>query len=498
MRKITVFLAILVSFSVFSQKRNMIPNSNFEAGTALWVPSEGSVGVQVSNVNPINGEYSLSANGAEVNDKAIIASDQFLTANFGEQYKLTFKAKAEGGDAAVKASLLMYWAADRYELFSDQNVTVSGSDVKEYSLTSSVVGAAGMKQTDRMELAFDFTGLAAGVTVTIDDVQLVRIDDGGEWNGSIKINGDFSLWENNGFPNYWVFNGDGTNFYSITKNETTGTADVNIAEGRTTSFNCFTANIFMHYPHTFKDWDIVFTIESDVDREVHFALNSEDTYPNRIPSTPFTINKGVHTYIFPWLEKEDVHGWGQIWMDTDLGAIPGKVTYHSFYIIERIPLQTLTIEMPKTVAVGTKIPVSLWANPTNADNEVTLTVDNPAGKVEKENGIWYYTQLSKGQVTINATSIVDQTIKTTFVVNEILSSTNELNLENINAKYSKGYITVNGLEGNELINLYNVQGQQVKSVYNKNTINVSDFLNGVYILQVNRAGYTKTFKFVVR
>ena len=201
MSKITVFLAILVSFSVFSQKRNMIPNSNFVAVTALWVPSEGSVGVQVSNVNPINGEYSLSANGAEVNDKAIIASDQFLTANFGEQYKLTFKAKAEGGDAAVKASLLMYWAADRYELFSDQNVTVSGSDVKEYSLTSSVVGAAGMKQTDRMELAFDFTGLAAGVTVTIDDVQLVRIDDGGEWNGSIKINGVFSLWENNPFPN---------------------------------------------------------------------------------------------------------------------------------------------------------------------------------------------------------------------------------------------------------------------------------------------------------
>lgn len=508
-KTMTILLCLLVAFSVFGQKRNMLPNADFEVFNEdeylHWMfsgPGIYSTDLGLGDV-PIRDNGSIHVDGDYVSEESFLRSTQIYTANYTEQYKLTFKAYSTTADADIKASLIMMWAGEEDEIFPDQPITIAQGDTpQEYSITTNMVGSGTkFKQTDRMWFALDFTSVPKGTFVVVDDLELVRVDAGGEWNANIKINGDFTYFDVDDnsspiIPNYWTF-GD---FFKLNQAQVDGknVAQIVISSGRTDeTYNCFTGGYFMWNDQTFKNWQVQFTASSTVENaDAGFALNGE-VLTNTIPYTPFTLKREKTTYSFDWIPKEDGDVSSQVWLDVDLGKGAGTVTMYNFYVIEKIDLQSLVIEMPDNVAVGQTVPVKIWAAPTNADNSVELTVSG-AGSVKKENGVWYYTRDGEAASTITASSKVNNTIKAEKTISGS-SSVNEAVGANVIAAYNAeaGCFVIGGLQGAEILEVFSVTGQMLLNTAAQAVVPAS-LAQGVYMLKISDGNAVKLQKVIVK
>lgn len=511
-RSTTIFLCMMMVISVFAQKRNMLPNADFEVFNgeeyANWMfsgPGIYSTDVSLGDV-PIRGNGSIHVDGDYVSGESFLRSTQIYTANYSEQYKLTFKAYSVNADAPINASLTVLWDGVEEEIFPLEPITIKQGDTpSEYSVTTKIIGletAPTIKHTDRMWFALNLTSVPKGVIVVIDDLEMVRVDAGGEWNANIKTNGDFTYFDVDAnsipiLPNYWTF-GD---FYKVNQAQADGknVAEVVISSGRTDeTFNCFTGSYFMWNDQTFKNWQVQFTASSTVENaDAGFALNG-DALVNKIPFTPFTLKREKTTYTFDWpaMENGDVNS--VIWLDIDLGKGAGTVTIYDFFVIEKIDLQSLSIEMPDNVAVGQTVPVKIWAAPTNADNLVDLTVVG-AASVKKENGVWYYTQNAEGTATLTATSKVNGAVKAEKSVSGS-TSVNEVNDTNALLAYydaAANSIKLNGLQGGETLQLISITGQIVLNTPAQEVIPAAQLQQGIYLLKVTGNNTTESKKIII-
>lgn len=528
MRKLsTLFLATLLCVCGYAQNRNMLPGADFEYSsvTEFWyndftnnettIVSDGIRGKSLKVTDTQSAGY-------ENYENRIINMKPFAASN-GEVYQLTFKAKATGtgGDATVFPELNMSWAATFESLFpADNSITIpADGEIASYSLTSQTVGSQGtLLQSDYMDFLMYFD-VPPGTELLIDDIELTRV--GEQWNANVNMNGNFALsgsMENEGYGiNERIME------FSFYSRDVTGSMDLGNSAGKNTAVVTITPNVDdvniltgMTYFHEVnrtpgKQYRVRFDAEVGAGIESFTpsitgtaAWNGDPIGTTRLESANLSVSPdgGVQTYVSSPLTITSLPT-GGLWLYIDVRIFgSGNVTFHNLYLEEIIDPTALSIVMAEKVFINASEPVAIWANPTNADNAVELSVDDALlGEVTKESdGTWSYKALAEGVVKITATGKANgETAE--FSVENVKDIPDDItkNLSNnLRAYYSDGYICIMGLEGNETIELFNLCGQSLLTLSAQEIINVASFAKGMYILTVTKAGISTTQKIMVQ
>lgn len=446
MKQTILFLfCLLAGYSLSAQNRNMLLNGDFEDDlTNGWVNSSSNA-ASIITTGGIRGnslKVTPIASDIDMLQRRIVNLQKYV-ASYGEQYQVTFKAKTigTGGTVQVAPELNLRENINQYRnLFSDVDVDqnnlhtnkridiVADGMVHTYTLTSKTVGQFEnnqFQQADFMDFLFNFY-VPENMGLIVDDVELIRLDK--EWDANIKLNSEFALGPYGAditAASYWTF--DGYSFTRQTNYNNTG-KDVAIVTPTNTATGGFTgyANFLDIHNTSTKQWTMQFTIESTVERtDARYSVNSSG---GAIASaTTFTIHQGTFTYSFPISIPSNLNAQTlNLWMDINVGSSnpQSNVIFHNFYLIETIALKSFEIMMPQEVLIDNSVPVAIWANPTSADNAVTLSVNNELGEVtQNADRTWSYKALAEGEVTITATSKIDGTKTDQFIVKNVTAAT---------------------------------------------------------------------------
>lgn len=427
-KTITFLLCVFAACSLFAQHRNMLLNADFENElTNGWIDGISGKATIISD-GGIRGKSLKVVQTTDIGsiyERRIINQQQYA-ASYGEQFQVTFKAKATGtGSVTVKPEFNTRISGNYTDLFSNvsydgREITLDGI-VRTYTFQSNTVVA----QADYMDFLLNFN-VSDGAELIIDDVELIRVSN--DWSGNVNMNGDFTQNINyNALGGYFMYNGDGS-ASSIVIDTNNKTALVSITASGTTILTERTS-----FPDERRTAGKKYRVRFDA--EITSGSNITGFYA-RINSTNSqfatqdlgyiaSFESGIQTYISPnvWIMASGNNG-SELYLDVQIYGT-GTITFHKFYLEEVIDLISLSIDMPQEVLVDATVPVGIWANPTSADNAVTLSVDDGALGVVTQNsdGTWSYEALAEGAVTITATSKADGTKTDAFTVNNVTAAT---------------------------------------------------------------------------
>ena len=372
--------------------------------------------------------------GNSIVGSSILTSNRTFAISRSEEYQLKFKAKCTGTQAAViKPSLECQWEAGHLpgeNLFDSKTASVPADGVvREYVITGQSIDLlSGNTGCDYAVFFLNFSDMIGkDAVLTIDDVQLIRADKFGEAVGNVDINPEFT----DGLTNYWLyteqahtlnldFYGDGD--YALSRIDLVPTSTYT---GTGNGYSCFTKSFLYWQEFDTRNWSVKLTMNSDFSTSAaKLFINGDANYfkflapresitgPTGTGGYTFAVQSGLHTYTFDYLAKDNGgalkpgNNSGRLYIDLNFGTqASGTVEILSQSFVEKLDLTALTIEMPNEVAIGETVPVNVWANPTNANNQVALTVNNDNGVVALDSkGVWQYTQLKSGECVITATS----------------------------------------------------------------------------------------------
>ncbi len=447
--QLTFLLWAALSLSSYAQKRNMIPNGDFESPSnnesAGWTLGSGMYLTETSgNDKPIRGDYSLCIDGKTLKSNSQFTVQRPFTVSKDEKYRLKFKAYCTGtSNAVVEPYIACHYGNGHLpgeNLFNSQTITVPcDGKVREYALDALPINQVGMGNNlcDYTLFILDFAQMQGwNSRLVIDDIQLIRIDPYGEAMGNIKTNPEFT----DLLSKYWFYTERGNTASTVKEGDHT---IVQITLNPTTiippktGYSCFTGSSVFWKEHETRNWEIRITVDADFttpdaklfvngDSKVFSYLVPRESITGTTGTGGYTfeLKEGLHTYIFNYTSKDKGGAFnpgyvaGELLLDLNFGtAESGTASIHSFYMIEKVELTALTLHMPETIAVGQTVPVDVWATPTHANNQVTLSVSNDNGSITRdENGVWQYTQLKAGECTLTATSTEKPSITSTLTV----------------------------------------------------------------------------------
>ncbi len=517
---ITCFVATFLCVCVSAQKRNMIPNGDFETihgdQVAQWSIGSGMRFNSVDDADAvIRGTHSLHIEGQMVRGNSLLISDRIFTVSRGETYELRFKAVCTGTeDAVVEPYLECQYSNAHFpgeNLFESKTITIPCDGVvREYTLETVSLHVFGTGNTICTYTVFLLNFLSMqGLDsyLIVDDIEIVRTDPYGDVVGNIKTNPEFL----DNLNTYWLYSEQGYFLSNVTVNQKSSVriSMYPIGTAAKRGYSCFTGSSTFWKEHENSNWEIRITMESDfTNSDAKLFINGDEkVFKYLVPpgsegegGYECEIKEGLHTYTFDYLPKEkggalqEGMASGDLLFDLYFGNPDRGVVYiHSFYMVEKTDVASLSVVMPEKVEIGRSVPVGIWANPTHANNQVTLAVSNLNGAVQRnENGEWIYTQLKEGECTVQAVSQENPLVVARWTVDPLLTSTPFVSSDAMDYYVDKasGQLILRGLQGGETIELIDTGGQVIRAVQDRSSISISGLKKGVYLLRISRNGQT--------
>lgn len=533
MKKAAVFIVLMsLGLALPAQKRTLIPNGDFETAPG-GEPGGWSIGSGMHITAPgtedsaIRGEYALHIDGKAVKSNSLLLCDHAFAVAKNEIYQLKFKAFCTGSEEAVITPYLeCQYGSGHFpgeNLFDNRQVTIPcDGQVREYVLNAEPLegfGTGNMVCSYTVFLINFLQMQGRDSYLTIDDIQVIRTDRFGEALGNIKTNPEFT----DLFTTYWLYTERGHTLSNATEGGR-NYAKIDLIPGKIvppkTGYSCFTGSCAFWKEHENRNWEIRVTLEADFAApDAKFFINGDEkVFKYLVPRESITgltgtggftfeLKEGLHTYTFDYLAKDKGGAFhtgyksGDLLFDLNFGtAEEGTVWVHSFYVVEKQEVTGLSIDMPGKVEIGQSVPVTIWANPTHADNQVELSVSNGNGAVElDETGVWQYTQLSPGECILTAVSKENVSVQATkSVEEESLTSVRYIATDGIEIYVNRvsGLLVLEGLDGGETLELIHPAGNIVRTVRSQSVISIAGLERGVYFLRISKDGQFVVSKFL--
>jgi len=431
-RKITILaLGLLMAFTSFGQKRNMVGNARFEDGIKNWrynlgydATATGVVLDTVTGANAIQGNMSIRAT---VNETLTNTWDYmfryFLPISKGERYNVSFDIKATGTDSVY----FEFCQTDYpYTALLRQWVKVNTS-VTTFDFTTE----ASTLSDWNYELNFHLGQQPVGAILVFDNIKITMVDS--DWDGNLLPAGDLDSGSDDGF----ILN-------SNTSVATVVIDSNNVMDGNSIHINkiatgsWWDASMYLLY---WSNEGVYHSVSFDAMAASSSSTGMITIRTNEDPWGPSgdnyvsypTITDTRQTFVIDSATDQygnnhaslnyfsfDDYYWGAYKIFSGLGddgtPVGFDVYIDNIKVKEMIAIESIEVDGPTTIdsTVSLSDYEDIWATPTNAINTVTWSITNSTGEASLQDS--KIVPLQPGIIYLVATSTEDSNIKDSIAI----------------------------------------------------------------------------------